>query len=640
MTTLLNLEAGLRQRVAVFALLSAVAIAAPDTVGSTTAPPSVPRADAGRLFPRLPRAPLPGKLVLTGSFGEHRNSHLHAGLDFSTGGQIGRPVLAPASGSIERVRASGAGYGRSVYLQATDGRLLVLAHLDAFDEPLASFVAAVQDSSGRYEQDLWPADGRFAVRAGQRLGWSGRSGTGTPHLHFEIRRGDMALNPMRAGLDVPDDAAPELRALTLEPLDERSFVNDSAAPLTTRLGVRADTLVLEGRARAVVEAVDPGERGAAMAPWGVGIEWQGTGYEWRADSISWATDLAEVDYDYDLGRAAPFAKTTIRMWAGPGVRPRMSHTNLPLAEAAGVIEARPGDPPRPLRVFARDLAGHVTTRDVWIRGPREGERERELPRIVLNAALEADPLPNGRLRLESHEDDATWVAVANANEREGGGSAGPVVRLGLLRSGAWDGLASWTVDSAAVFEPTAWTVRREPAANRVPAELRQESPVLAILPMRPPLRKAIRLQMARPSTDASLAVYREGDDGWEFAGADLDSASGTFSLQTRRLGRFAVFADTKAPRITALDPPRRAVGGDYSRWALAARLVDEGAGVTAHGSWFVVDGVRRPAEWDAVRNELRWRPLRAPARGTHRYEIVAGDRAGNVARHAGTFVLD
>ncbi|MEO6463084.1 MAG: M23 family metallopeptidase, partial [Candidatus Eisenbacteria bacterium] len=149
--------------------------------------------------------------MLTGSFGEHRNSHIHAGLDFSTGGQVGRPVLAPAAGSIARVRTSGAGYGRSVYIQATDGRLLVLAHLEAFDEPLASYVAAVQDSSGQYEQDLWPEGGRFQVRPGQRLGWSGRSGTGTPHLHFEIRRGDMALNPMRAGLDVPDAAAPELR---------------------------------------------------------------------------------------------------------------------------------------------------------------------------------------------------------------------------------------------------------------------------------------------------------------------------------------------------------------------------------------------------------------------------------------------
>jgi hypothetical protein len=261
---------------------------------------------------------------------------------------------------------------------------------------------------------------------------------------------------------------------------------------------------------------------------------------------------------------------------------------------------------------------------------------RETSMVPADAALEVDPLPDGRLRLES----APRVAVVNANDLDGGAPAGPNWSLGPIRSGALGQFASWTVDPAALFEPTAWAIRKESRAQGVPAELRPDSDVLTILPMRPPFRSVIRIRMARPSIDSSLAVYREGDDGWEFAGADLDSATGMFSIQTRRLGRFAVFADTKAPRITALDPPRRAVRSDYSRWTLTARLVDEGAGVTAHETYFVVDGKRRPAEWDAVRNELRWRPLRAPARGTHRYEVVATDRAGNVARHSGTFVLD
>jgi murein DD-endopeptidase MepM/ murein hydrolase activator NlpD len=628
-------------RLVVGVLLGAVAVVAVAVAwaADSAAEVTVAHSDASPLFPPLPQAPLAGKLVLTGSFGEHRNSHIHAGLDISTGGEVGRPVLAPASGFIERIRASGAGYGRSIYLHADDGRLLVLAHLEAFEEPWASYVALVQDSSGRYEQDLWPERERFRIRAGDRLGWSGRSGTGTPHLHFEIRRGDMALNPMRAGIDVADVAAPELRSFTLEPLDQQSFVNHSAAPFTTRFGGRADTLVLEGRARAVVDAVDPGERGAEMAPWGVGVEWRGMHYEWRADSISWATDLAEVDYVYDLGRAVPFSKTTLRMWAAAGVRPRMSHTNAPVAGAAGVIEARPEDPARPLRVLARDLAGHVTTREVWIRGPREGERVRETPLFVLDERLEADPLPNGRLRLESHEGDSTWVGVANANDPEGGGDRSPVLSMGLIRSGVLDGFAAWTVDSAAVFEPTAWTIRRETHAHGAPAELRQASAVLAILPMRPPLRRAIRLAMVRPSNESSLAIYRKGDDGWEFSGADLDPATNHVSIQTRRLGRFAIFADTLAPRITDAVPSRDPVARGYPQWTLTSRLVDDGAGVAALETWFIVDGVRRPAEWDAVRNELRWRPMRAPARGTHRYEVVATDRAGNVARRAGTFVV-
>jgi hypothetical protein len=164
-----------------------------------------------------------------------------------------------------------------------------------------------------------------------------------------------------------------------------------------------------------------------------------------------------------------------------------------------------------------------------------------------------------------------------------------------------------------------------------------------MLPVRPPLRTAISLRFARPRTpgsDERLAVYRQGEEGWEFAGKDLDPGSGDFVVETRRLGRFALFEDTLPPRITPLAAPRKAPSGPYSTWALTARLAEDGSGIVARGCWFVVDGRRVPAEWDGVRSELRWRPRRAPAAGRHRYEVVAADRAGNVARRTGTLVLD
>ena len=57
-----------------------------------------------------------------------------------------------------------------------------------------------QDSSGVYEQDLWPPASRFPIKLGQRIAWTGESGAGGPHMHFEIRRGDMAYHPQLAGL--------------------------------------------------------------------------------------------------------------------------------------------------------------------------------------------------------------------------------------------------------------------------------------------------------------------------------------------------------------------------------------------------------------------------------------------------------
>ena len=154
---------------------------------------------APQYFPPISAPPLDPPLRLTGTFGEYRGGHFHAGLDFSTGEEVGKPVYASLAGYVTRVRTSGVGYGRSLYIQADDGRLLVYGHLSAFDEPLASYVAGVQDSNGVYEQDLWLDAKRYHVTPGQRIGWSGRSGTGPPHLHFEIRRGDVAYNPLLAG---------------------------------------------------------------------------------------------------------------------------------------------------------------------------------------------------------------------------------------------------------------------------------------------------------------------------------------------------------------------------------------------------------------------------------------------------------
>src|SRR5687767_4131159 len=64
----------------------------------------------------LPGTPLAKPLVFNGGFGDYRIGHFHAGFDLGTGRKVGRPVLAPDAGWIERVRSSGVGYGRSTYL--------------------------------------------------------------------------------------------------------------------------------------------------------------------------------------------------------------------------------------------------------------------------------------------------------------------------------------------------------------------------------------------------------------------------------------------------------------------------------------------------------------------------------------------
>ncbi len=120
------------------------------------------------LAPPLGVLPLP-TLRVTGGYGEVRDNHVHAGVDLSTGGHVGAAVRAPLAGWVERVRASGVGYGRSLYVRSRDGRLLVFGHLDAFAPAVARYVDSVQVAGAQYEQDLWPAAGRFRFRRRQRF---------------------------------------------------------------------------------------------------------------------------------------------------------------------------------------------------------------------------------------------------------------------------------------------------------------------------------------------------------------------------------------------------------------------------------------------------------------------------------------
>jgi hypothetical protein len=553
--------------------------------GDSVAPRAVPPSFETPLL----HAPLDTPLVLTGGFGEYRVGHFHAGLDFGTGKRVGRPVYAPLDGWVERVRASGVGYGRSIYLHAEDGRLLVFGHLDAYAEPLAGYVRAAQDSGGQYEQDLWPEPRRFRVRAGQTIAWTGESGAGGPHLHFEIRRGDMAYHPLRAGLRVADVSGPSLVSLTLEPLDDTSTVNGARLPRTIALGAATESVTVHGRARAVVGARDGVWEGVdRMVPWSVDLAWGGERVEARFDSVSWADDMVEIDYVYDAGRIV--GEKGLVLWAPPGFRPRVIKATTPRDAEAGTLRMYAGEEPRELELEARDLAGHVARQRVVVRpGPSAAAR---------------GPAPA-----------SAGVAVTPAAAAEGA--------AGSLR---------WSIPAAGAFEAGRLSVTRIAVRARPSGELTLLGDPHDIRPAGFPLRRPARIAMELPrgETPQHVGLYRAGSEGWELVGAKFDSATRSVEGESRRLGRFALLRDASAPRVAVarVQPGPRT---PYSRWAVEARLTEDGSGVQARESWFVVDGRRVATEWDGEQKLLRWRPARSLRPGMHTVQAVVTDKAGRRA---------
>jgi murein DD-endopeptidase MepM/ murein hydrolase activator NlpD len=110
---------------------------------------------------------------------------MHAGIDFK--GEIGSPIFAAAPG---RVTFAGqkSGYGNAIEITHGNGMLTRYAHLSRIDVTVGQQVAAGATIGG--------------------LGNTGRS-TG-PHLHFEVRINDRAVNP-RPFLEAAPDVLKEVR---------------------------------------------------------------------------------------------------------------------------------------------------------------------------------------------------------------------------------------------------------------------------------------------------------------------------------------------------------------------------------------------------------------------------------------------
>ena len=175
--------------------------------------------------------PLDAPKTLTSSFGEPRRTHIHAGIDLATGGRTGLACRAVGDGWVARLRMSPFGFGKALYLQLDDGPLVVYAHLNGFAAPMAERAWREQVQRGRYTFDVQLPAQEIRVQRGQIVAWSGDTGVGYPHLHFEVRDGDVATNPQNRGFAVDDAVPPTLQAVEILPLDAQAHVEGGSEPV-------------------------------------------------------------------------------------------------------------------------------------------------------------------------------------------------------------------------------------------------------------------------------------------------------------------------------------------------------------------------------------------------------------------------
>ncbi len=172
---------------------------------------------------------------LTSSFAEYRSGHFHAGIDVKTWGQEGYQVYAISDGQIRRIRVSPYGYGKALYLKLDTGETVVYAHLQRFNDEIEKIVKSEQKRVGEYRIDKYIGAGVLTVKQGEMIAYTGSTGIGFPHLHFEIRdKRNRPVNPFLYGYKVTDNIPPAISAISITPLDYTSRVNSDVKPCIIR----------------------------------------------------------------------------------------------------------------------------------------------------------------------------------------------------------------------------------------------------------------------------------------------------------------------------------------------------------------------------------------------------------------------
>lgn len=169
---------------------------------------------------------------ISGSFAELRATHFHGGMDFRTLQREGIKVYGIAPGLIIRAETSETGYGKALYVQHKDSLISVYAHLSKFGMGLEGRIRKAQRQSRSAEVRL--ENLRIKVPPKRHIALSGNTGSsGGPHLHLEMRRDTLRLNPACFGLEIPDSLPPILYYVAVYQVS-RTHTPNLSVPLLSR----------------------------------------------------------------------------------------------------------------------------------------------------------------------------------------------------------------------------------------------------------------------------------------------------------------------------------------------------------------------------------------------------------------------
>ncbi|GEM_PF-5504267 len=556
----------------------------------------------GYLFLAAYHFPLQLPPQLSATFGEFRDDHFHAGVDFKTYGRIGVPVCALADGYIVRMKDVPYGYGRAVYLQHTDGAVSVYAHLHAAEDT----VHAMATVHRILKEVLMPSRMKYyfvpphlwGFKKGETIAYSGETGIGFPHLHLTLKVGGYEVNPLNYLPTIPDSTSPVFQQLIIQPVKSGSMVNDKAEPCF--LPVREDTsghyavrqagpITIAGSARLEVQVYDTVNAPNKDGVYDLRCFIDGKlVYKMQCDKFKYTEDYHKGGLMYDM-RYSGLHNTQYAYFCD-----RVSKTNMNFIKygkfSGGVINSQvlSRNQLHDVRIEARDFTGNVST---------------------LQCSL----------RLLPYAPSTALLMKPNITVRNGG----------ILTNGAW----RFSFASGAVFQDVHIQADAHVSEFKCDDPLPRIGEYAYVSPAYVYLNEPMTISfslMKKHMPPNSTAVYQWDDVNacWNIIGAQYCASNNTLRAATKRLGYFAVFHDTKAP-VIVISNKRKRLKIPTGSFMPTIYITDVGRGINDADIHLTIDGIAIPVGIDNDRHTIIYRKRFYLTDGRHRMILWAQDRAGN-----------
>lgn len=627
---------------------------------------------AGRSEP--PLWPLPIEVNLTSSFCEYRGGHLHAGLDIKTWGEEGIPCRAVADGYVSRLRASPYGYGKVVYVTLYSGETVVYAHLAEFSPALARTIRHEQIKADQYKVDVYYERDDIPVRRGDILAYTGSTGAGAPHLHFEVRDARQnPLNPLSIGWELEDFRRPEFRGVLAIPTESGSLVGGQCRIGRVELRrvdkgkyVATDTLVLKGRVGFGAYVIDRiNNASGRLAPYRVEIEVGGVVLtDITLESFTYG-HAGEVELAYEMGHVRRNKEYFLMLFKRRGEtlwNRKFIHDGMIDTDAIARLVGEKRDV-YTVTIRAWDWAGNVAVAEIPFRVGTEGDgsvdaaqeevpgyfffedllsigkgpvtllahptaaRPRLPPDIRIPLEVNGDA---GCLRIEDLPPEVTAFSVQNGSS--------VVLQVLAVRSSLPVSVEfkefslrvqtdEHSLYSNAFVFLTGWDGEVAHENGLVPAG----TPV-RVGPASLAIKNKIEFRFEIRAEDGREAVYKfdERKSVWRYAGSVVDGDSVVAGIGSP--GVYRVMIDTNPPVITKPQlKKRRSYATNEWIPEIVIPIEDIGSGVADENVVIEINGQKQIARWDGYSSTF-YIPVHEAANGRYDVDVVAFDNVGNTSK--------